>query len=119
MKIITLSIKQKNFDDIVSGVKKKEYREVAPTTDKKYLIIDSEGYCKQNKKGDIIPRKYDAIRFYTGQMKGKRESALVQIKSAKCEIMVDENEQPITYMFDDYEHTACRVVFSLGKILEI
>ena len=119
MAIITLSIKQKFFDAIIAGEKKEEFREVTPVSDKKYLIVDEDGYCKQDAKGDLVPRKYDVIKFFSGQMKGKRPTATVEITSARCEIMVDEETgEAITYMFDDYEHTACRMVYGLGAILE-
>ena len=102
MDIITLSIKQKYFNEIISGTKKKEYREVAPTTCRKYLIIDSDGYCKQKKNGDIVPRKYDAIRFYTGKMQNKRPTALIEIVNTICEMLFDETGKPVTSKINNF-----------------
>ena len=59
------------------------------------------------------------MRLYSGQMKGKRPTALIEITGAKAEIMFDEDGQPVTYMFDDYEHTVVRMVYSLGRVLEV
>lgn len=117
-KTVTLSIKQKWFDAILSGEKKEEFREVTPVTEKKYIKIDSDGYAVQDKNGDLVPIKYDLMRLYSGQMIGKRPTALVEIVGQRCEIMVDDDGQPVTYMFDDYEHTVVRMVFELGKIIE-
>lgn len=39
MNILTLSIKQKYFDEILAGKKTHEYREIRPTNAKKYIII--------------------------------------------------------------------------------
>ena len=118
-KIVTLSIKQKWFDAIIAGEKKEEFREVTPVTEKKYIKIDSDGYAVQDKNGDVVPIKYDLMRLYSGQMKGKRPTALIEITGAKAEIMFDEDGQPVTYMFDDYEHTVVRMVYSLGRVLEV
>ena len=38
MNILTLSIKQKYFDEILAGKKTHEYREIRPTNAKKYKI---------------------------------------------------------------------------------
>ena len=37
MNILTLSIKQKYFDEILAGKKTHEYREIRPTNAKKYI----------------------------------------------------------------------------------
>ena len=40
MKILNLIIKQKYFDAIMQGSKVQEFREIRPTTVKKYIQID-------------------------------------------------------------------------------
>ena len=118
MKILTLSIKQKFFDDIVAGTKKEEYREVTPISDHKYLQIDDEGFAVQTETEDFVPREYDAIQFYSGQMKGKRPGALVEIVGSRCEILFDEDGEPVIYEHEGEDHVACRMVYSLGKIVQ-
>lgn len=88
MEILTLIIKQKYFDEILAGTKTQEFREIRPNTQKKYCELDEEGYCKEE-DGILIPRKYDAIRFYVGYNKD-RASALVEVKDARIELFEDE-----------------------------
>ena len=122
MKVLNLIIRQKYFDAILAGRKVQEFREVRPTTIKKLLQLDEDGYEIEDADGNAQPIKYDAIQFYVGYNKD-RDSALVEVLGAHCEIFVDENNEPITY-----EHgrdkdgnplvwVAEQVVFDLGKVL--
>lgn len=122
MKVLTLNIKQKYFDAILSGRKVQEFREVRPTTIKKLLQLDEDGFEIEDEDGNAQPIKYDAIQFYVGYDKD-RDSALVEVLGSHCEIFVDESGEPITY-----EHgrdkdgqplvwVAEQVVFDLGKVL--
>ena len=122
MKVPNLIIKQRYFDAILAGRKVQEFREVRPTTIKKLLQLDKDGYEIEDENGNAQPVKYDAIQFYVGYNKD-RDSALVEVLGAHCEIFVDDNNEPITY-----EHgrdkdgnplvwVAEQVVFDLGKVL--
>ena len=122
MKVLNLIIKQKYFDAILAGRKVQEFREVRPTTIKKLLQLDSEGFEIEDADGNAQPIKYDAIQFHVGYNKD-RDSALVEVLGSHCEIFVDENNEPITY-----EHgrdkdgqplawVAEQVVYDLGKVL--
>lgn len=122
MKVLNLIIKQKYFDAILAGRKVQEFREVRPTTIKKLLQLDEEGFEIEDADGNAQPIKYDAIQFHVGYNKD-RDNALVEVLGAHCEIFVDENNEPITY-----EHgrdkdgkplvwVAEQVVFDLGKVL--
>lgn len=82
-KILTLNIKESFFKDILSGIKKEEYRKLKPSTLNKYTFVE---------EGRRWLKKYDAIRFYVGYHKD-RESALVEITDATY----DYNNQAITY----------------------
>jgi hypothetical protein len=124
MKILNLIIKQKYFDAIMAGRKVQEFREVRPTTIKKLLQLDSEGYEIEDDEGNAQPIKYDAIAFAVGYAKD-RDTALVEVKSAYCEIFTKEDDEPITYESGRDKKTgeplvwvAEQVVFNLGKILE-
>ena len=122
MKVLNLIIKQRYFDAILAGRKVQEFREVRPTTIKKLLQLDEEGYEIEDADGNAQPIKYDAIQFYVGYNKD-RDSALVEVIGSHCEIFVDADNQPITY-----EHgrdkdgqplvwVAEQVVYDLGKVL--
>lgn len=123
MKILNLIIKQKYFDAIMAGRKVQEFREVRPTTIKKLLQLDEEGYEVEDEYGNAQPIKYDAIRFFVGYNKD-RDSALVEVESAYCEIFVDDDDNPIMYESgvdkdgNPLEWIAEQVVFNLGRILE-
>lgn len=92
MKVLTLNIKKVYFDQIMSGKKKIEYREVKQTTLNKYTYIDAAD-------GKRYLRRYDALHLYVGYHKD-REHAIVEVKD-------------ITYSKEDNE-----VLYHLGMILE-
>lgn len=123
MKILNLIIKQKYFDAIMAGRKVQEFREVRPTTVKRLLLLDDEGFEIADEDGVSIPLKYDAIRFYVGYNKD-RDSALVEIESEYVESFVDENGDLIVYEHGVDKNgepllwVAQQVVYNLGKILE-
>lgn len=117
MKILNLILKQKYFDLIMQGRKVQEFREVRPTTIKKLLQLDEDDFEIEDEEGNAIPIKYDAIRFFVGYNKD-RDSALVEVKSAYCQIFVDDEGNPITYEYGGQNWVAEQVVFNLGKILE-
>ena len=71
MKVLTLNIKKIYFDEIMSGTKKIEYRELKQTTLNKYTYVDEAD-------GKRYLRRYDALRLFVGYHKD-RESALVQV----------------------------------------
>ncbi len=121
MKTLTLIIKQCFFDEIIKGTKTQEFREVRPTTIKKLLQLDAEGYEIEDEKGNAQPIRYDAIQFYVGYAKN-RASALVEVKSAFCQIPL-ENGEPIIYEHGTDKHgnpltwVVETVVYNLGKVL--
>ena len=122
MKTLTLIIKQCYFDEIIKGTKKKEFREVKPTTVKRLLQLDKDGYEVEDENGNAIPIQYDALHFYVGYAKN-RASALVEVKSAYCEIITDEKGEPIIYEHgmdkngEPLTWVVERVVYNLGKVL--
>ncbi len=117
MKVLTLIIKQKYFDAILQGRKVQEFREIRPTNEKKYILVDEKGYAVTDEHNNCIPVKYDAIRFFVGYQKD-RDTALVEVQSAYTEILVDDKGKPIAYDYEGEEYWAERVVYNLGKILE-
>lgn len=117
MEILTLIIKQCYFDEIIAGTKKQEFREIKPSSNKKYCEIDEEGYSKVV-DGIIIPRHYDAIRFYVGYNKD-RDSALVEVKKAEIFLFVDENDEFIVLQQNGEDYYAAQIVYDLGEILEV
>lgn len=123
MKVLNLIIKQKYFDAILSGRKVQEFREVRPSTVEKYIQIDPDGYEVEDKDGNAVPVRYDAIKFFVGY-NTDRDSALVEVVAAHTEVFVDDNNEPITYESGKGPDgkplvwVSEQVVYDLGKILE-
>lgn len=122
LKVLNLIIKQKYFDAIMSGRKKQEFREIRPTNEKRYVLIDEEGYAIEDENGNCIPVKYDAIRFFVGY-NNDRDTALVKVESAYTELFVDEDGKPISYEYgtdengEPIEYFAEQIVYNLGEIV--
>lgn len=131
MNTLTLSIKRRFFDEILAGKKTHEYREVRPSNTKKYVHLLCEGKFYEdddpafeetdpNSPVEIVAKKYDAIRFYTGAYNGKRPYMLVEVKDAEVIIMTDENDEDLILTDGSgEEYLAVTVDYTLGRILEV
>lgn len=124
-RILTLSIKQKYFDEIKSGIKKTETREIRAKTADKYIEYLYKGKrlkakdVPSNAKGvECVPVQYDAIRFLTGEYKGTRPSMLVEVKDAGITILTDENGKDLAYTYEGREYVESEIVYDLGEVLE-
>lgn len=127
-KILSLSIKQAYFDEIMAGKKKKEYREILATNARKYIRYVSRGVRYENindipadhddSKIILEPVKYDAIKLITGAYSGKRPWALVEVKDAEIELMTDDDGEFVTYMHNDEEYIYAQIIYTLGDVLE-
>ena len=131
MKTLTLSLKRKYFDEILAGKKTHEYREVRPNNTKKYVHLLCEGKFYEdddpafddtdpNSPVEIVAKKYDAIKFYTGAYEGKRPYMLVEVKEADAVIEVDENGKDLILKDGNgEEYIAVTVDYTLCKIIEV
>lgn len=117
MKVLNLIIKQKYFDLIMRGQKVQEFREIRPTTEKKYIEMGDDGFAKWTDDGNVVPIKYDAIHFFVGYAKD-RDNAIVEVKGAHVEFFVDDNDQPIMYEYKGEEIWAAQIVYDLGRIIK-
>ena len=115
MRTLKLSIKQKYLDAIKDGRKVQEFREVRPNNVKKFLQLDENGFELEDENANAIPVEYDAILFTS---KETGDTALVEVKAARNEIMVDDKGQPIEYEYGGQIWVVERVVYDLGKIIE-
>lgn len=131
MNILTLSLKRKYFDEILAGKKTHEYREVRPSNTKKYVHLLCEGkfyedddpaFDETNPDSpvEIVAKKYDAIRFYTGAYSGKRPYILVEVKEAEAFIESDDDGNDLVLKDGNgEEYIAVTVDYTLGQILEV
>ena len=132
MNVLTLSIKQKYFDEILSGTKTKEYREVRPSNFAKYgrLVVPNPG-GKEYESWDDVPKdvidsewglspvKYDALKLLTGAYKGKRPYFIVEVTSTDIYILADEDGNDIVIgEGTEDEYYATQICYNLGKIIE-
>lgn len=115
MRTLKLSIKQKYLDAIKDGRKVQEFREVRPNNVKKFLQLDENGFELEDENANAIPVEYDAILFTS---KETGDTALVEVKAARNEIMVDDKRNPIEYEYGGQIWVVERVVYDLGKIIE-
>ena len=109
MKILTLIIKQKYFDEILAGTKKNEYREIRPKNAKRYIVDVDED--------TIEAVHYDAIRFYVGYNKN-RATGLFAVKNATIEVIVDDEDNEIVYEEDGKEYVMAQMNYELGQRLD-
>ena len=124
--IITFSLKQKYFDAILAGRKVQEFREISPTTVKRLVQLDADGFDIEDEEGFAIPIKYDAILFYTGKYEAgkKRDCCLVEVTDSIVQYLTDDEGKIIEYKVDyngekDVWWQESRVVYNLGKILAV
>lgn len=129
MKVLTLSIKQKWFDEIVAGKKTQEFREIRPSNSHKNIryVLNGREYknpedmpSEEDEPGEVTLSsvKYDAIKFLTGEYKGKRPYIVVEVKSAEIQILTDENDKEIELEEKGVKYIAAQIVYNLGKIIE-
>ena len=125
MKILTLSIKQKYFDEILSGEKTVETREIRPTNASKYIKYECDGKeyeadaeLPEEGEIDVVPIKYDAIKLLTGEYKGKRPYIIVECLDAKVFFLTDQDGKDITYEYKGETYIASQIEYSLGQVLE-
>lgn len=131
-----LTIRQKPFDEIISGIKNIEYREVKATTYDKYLICDDEGvpyflddvefpveegfdiYLYNNGICPFAVRNdINYLRLKAGTTSKNMDSAVVEVLSIKAvptnrfevkddQILPDDNGRFCTWVLE----------FNLGKV---
>lgn len=91
LNVLKLVIKKKDFEQIVSGEKTEEYRELKQTTLNKYTYIDESD-------GKRYLKRYDVLRLCVGH-NSDMDSAVVEVA--------------------DTTYDGGIVTFSLGKVLEV
>lgn len=115
--VVTYIIKQRWFDEILSGRKKKEYRELKPTTLKKLVKLDKNGELVLDENENAIPIHYDAMLLFVGYSK-VRDSALVEVTGEKEEMFHDEKGNEIFETLEDGSRFyPSQIAYDLGRVL--
>ena len=106
MKVLTLSTNVRQLQQIASGKRKVETREIRPNTQDRYVIVDEEEAIT-----GII--HYDAILF---QSFGA--SVLVKIESAKLYEITDDEGELLFYYSSGKRHQNINIDYTLGEIIK-
>ena len=117
IKVLNLVVNQSNFNQILSGEKKQEFRDIKPTTARKYVETDEDGYPTWDKKGNSKPLHYDALHLFVGY-NPDRDSMLIEVKSSHTELLVDKDGEPILYKHKGEDWLMDQIVYDLGEVLE-
>lgn len=126
MKVLKLDIKQKPFDDILSGKKDFERREINPDNVKDYVsfIVDGKEYENEEDIPDgdseviVKAKAYDRLKLVTGKYEGRRPYIIVEVKDARVEFLFDENGDFIIGEKGGKEYALAYIIFELGNIVE-
>lgn len=126
MKVLQLIIKQQYFNEILSGEKKTETREIRPNTASRYVEFYNTETGAVYQRPDDVPNdapvdarciKYDAIKFCVGYA-ADRATALVKVTGAQYFILTDADGKDIIYTHKGREYVAAQIDYSLGDIIE-
>ena len=131
MKTLTLNLKQVYFDEILAGTKTHEYRDIFPSNQKRFIryILNGKEYTsleempsEEEEPGevDVVPVKYDCIKFLTGAYNGKRPYIIVEVVDAEVVFLTDEEGKDLILVDEenDLEFIAAQMDYPLGKIIE-
>jgi hypothetical protein len=112
MKTLTLQIKREHLDNILSGKKKEEFREIRPNNSKKYI----EYFTADDGEEDVKPIMVDRIQFFNGYKAGRPE-VIIEVLKAEIEYIIDEDGNPVEYEEKGEIYMTAQMVYSLGKVV--
>ena len=117
MKILNLIINQEYFNEIISGEKKTEERELRPNSCNRYLEYDGKDIFTSSPES-IKFKEFNAIKLFVGY-NPDRDTALVEVTDTDIIAIVDEEGNQIMLNYKGQEYDAAIVEYSLGRILEV
>lgn len=110
-KTLHLVLKKQYFDEILSGKKKNEIREIRPKNASRYIEY------KEDKDGEYVQAvKYDFIKFYLGYSKNRPEM-LVECLGVDNIVLTDDEDNDLTYVEDGETYVRAINEYKLGKII--
>lgn len=127
MKTLSLKTRPTHIQDIVSGHRDCEIREIRPQNSHKYIeYFDKSDPSKVYKtyedvpddvEIDVRPLKYDALRLIADD-----GNILVRIKNIEIYIVVEEDKDgntfALTYHYKGKEYVITHIHYYLGEIIE-
>ena len=109
---LTLQIKREYLDNILSGEKTDEFREIRPKNAKKFI----EYFIADDGEEDVRPRKYDGLKLVNGYAADRAE-VIIKYKDAEIEYIVDKDGNFIEYQENGETYLTAQMVYSLGEIV--
>jgi len=110
MKTLSLIIKKKYLDEILSGEKKIETREIRPKNASRYCKFDNTGLL-------LGPVEYDALQLFAGYQTDRAE-IIVRITGSEIILFDDEETgEPLTYEENGKLYIDAEIEYQLGDIL--
>lgn len=113
-----LTIKKEWFQEIIAGRKDKEYRDLTPTTENRYLEKENgDYYCNDSLPQDypleeiyidtfndgifgFVPRDFEYLRLAVGYRKD-RQTAVIKIRALSFEPIFMDNGQVLRFNWED------------------
>ena len=114
---LLVTVQPDEFDRIRSGEQTELIREVRPMNIDQHLQLDENGFELEDENLNAIPVHYDAILLQDGYDKNCR-ALMISVQSARAVMLVDDNDELITYRYDEKDWIAEQVVYTLGPILK-
>lgn len=114
---MTIHVDKEAFADVLKGEVLQFSVEVTPQNVAQLIMLDEEGYEKEDEKGNSIPILYDSILFCTGRGPVV-QTVLVEVKWCYTEMFVDEDGHITTFQHGGRDWVQEQVVYDLGEILE-
>lgn len=106
---LQLIITKANLDQIISGEKLQEVREIRPNTAKKYCDFESNGDLKGLKD-------FKTLTLHAGYAKD-RPSITIEVIDSYIEVLQDEDGNDLLYEHDGEEYIYSYAIYDIGKII--
>ena len=131
MKILTLNLKFAGLGEILAGTRTHEYRDIFPSNEKRFIryVLNGKEYTslqempsEEEEPGevDVVPVKYDCIKFMAGAVNGTRPYLVVEVVEAEVVFLTDEEGKDLVLVDEenDLEYIAAQMDYTLGKVIE-
>lgn len=110
MSTVTIKVKTTTFEAIKSGEMTTFQKEIRPNTEAKFGLLDDEGFNIEDEHGNFVPRPYDSVCFQNAQT---GEEIVKDIKDSKIYVLIDDEDNVITYFYKGDEYIATTIVYWL------
>lgn len=138
MKILTLTLSLKHFNQVLTGSKKRETRELTPINFSRYIEFMYNGFiysrCEEipniqtiefetesiqaeGKSITFLPKPYDAIKYVVKTKSDQKTSLLIQITESNLFFFLDDKGNDLTYQYQGITYVMAKINYQLGAII--